>query len=108
MTEPTPEQIAAAQRRGLGVQHAARLRGATPEELDADADAFLAEIATYAPTPPTPPRSGGPRGRDVNSAPGSLTARAALHHERHGSAGEDDEKKRPSRPWWRDTGYRFT
>ncbi|WP_405766706.1 hypothetical protein OG539_16420 [Actinacidiphila glaucinigra] len=107
MTEPTPEQTAAAQRKGLDVHHAARLRGTTAEELDADADAFLAEIATFAPPPPAPPRSGGPRGGDVDGhGSGSVAAGAELYRSRN-PRDEDNEAKRPARPWWRANGYRF-
>lgn len=61
MTEPTPEQLAAGQPKGLTPVMCSYLRGETPEELSADADAFLAEFA-----PPAPPAPvflvGGPRG----------------------------------------------
>lgn len=96
MTEPTPEQLAAGEPKGLSPVLCARLRGETPEELSADADAFLAEFAP--PAPPAPPAFlvGGPRGVDVGNgaAPGTPAYGAALYRAKHGL---DDEGNRPER-----------
>ncbi|MFG2769782.1 hypothetical protein [Streptomyces sp. NPDC048350] len=94
MPEPTPEQLEAGAAHGLTPPMCAYLRGETPEELSADAVAFLAAFGQ--PAPPAP-RSGGNRGPDVSSrgASGSVSAGAALYRERHGL---DDESKRPDKP----------
>lgn len=80
--EPTPEQLAAGEPKGLSPEMCARLRGETPEELSADADAFLAEWAPPAP-PVSYPRSGGPRGPEVATGSG-ISHGAALYRTRHG------------------------
>ncbi|MGX1472402.1 UNVERIFIED_CONTAM: hypothetical protein RKD50_001210 [Streptomyces canus] len=89
--EPTHEQLAAGQPKGLTPQMCTYLRGATPDELSADADAFLAAFA-----PPAPPAVmvGGNRGVDVGSGngAGTLGAGAALYRERNGL---DDDGRRP-------------
>jgi hypothetical protein len=93
--EPTPEQLAAGEPKGLTPNMCARLRGETPEELSADADAFLAAFAP--PAPPAPVyRVGGPRGVDVNSSSHGQTvsAGAARYREKHGI---DDEGRREER-----------
>ncbi|MFF3166491.1 MULTISPECIES: hypothetical protein [unclassified Streptomyces] len=91
--EPTPEQLAAGQSKGLTPEMCARLSGATPEELSADADAFLAEF-----NPPAPPAPaylvGGPRGTDVSGHTGrTLAAGAEAYYAKYGAP--DDEDKRP-------------
>jgi hypothetical protein len=91
MAEPTPEQLAAGTPHGLTPEACARLNGATPEELEADASAFVAE---FTPPPPPAPRSGGPRGVDVSSNGRTVSAGAALYRERHGL---DDDGKRPEK-----------
>ncbi|MFF9849956.1 hypothetical protein [Streptomyces litmocidini] len=95
MSDPTPEQLAAGEAHGLTPPMCAFLRGETPEELSADAVAFLEAFGTLEPPVPAP-RSGGPRGVDVasNGGRGSLTAGAALYRERHGL---DEDGKRPDR-----------
>ena len=92
MPEPTPEQLEAGQAKGLTPEMCSRLRGTTPEELSADADAFLTEF-----TPPTPPAPahlvGGPRGVDVGGNGGrTLRGGAARYRERHGL---DEDGRRP-------------
>jgi hypothetical protein len=89
--EPTPEQLAAGQSKGLTPVMCTRLRGQTPEELSADADAFLTE---FTPPAPSAPRVGGNRGVDVAGGNGSGTvgAGAALYRDRNGL---DDEGRRP-------------
>ncbi|WP_406055813.1 hypothetical protein OG462_07890 [Streptomyces sp. NBC_01077] len=67
------------------------LRGETPEELQADAVAFLEAFGT--PEPPAPVyRSGGPRGSDVGSGGRGVSDGAALYRERHGL---DEDGRRP-------------
>lgn len=73
---------------GLTAEQSARLQGATPEELTADATAFAAELGAANSAPPTP-RSGGNQGPDVGSV-GGVAAGAALYRERHGVS--DDER----------------
>ncbi|OIJ90896.1 hypothetical protein [Streptomyces colonosanans] len=91
MNEPTPEQLAAGEPKGLTPEMCARLRGETREELSVDADAFLTEF-----TPPAPvSRSGGARGVDVSSnGARTSTGGAARYRERHGL---DDDGRRPER-----------
>ncbi|ROQ27119.1 hypothetical protein EDD98_6776 [Streptomyces sp. PanSC19] len=93
MNEPTPEQLAAGEAHGLTPAMCARLRGDTPDELQADAVAFVEAFGT--PAPPAPVyRSGGPRGSDVGSTRGSVSAGAELYRERHGL---DEDGKRPEK-----------
>ncbi|MFI2431863.1 hypothetical protein [Streptomyces sp. NPDC018693] len=107
--EPTPEQLAAGQPKGLTPEMCARLRGETPEELSADADTFLTEWAPQAPPAPTP-RSGGNRGSDVGSGSGTVSGGAARYRQRHGL---DEDGRRPERRQadsdgrnpWRENGY---
>ncbi|MFH8803221.1 hypothetical protein ACH4F6_27070 [Streptomyces sp. NPDC017936] len=80
--EPTPEQLAVGEPKGLTPAMCSRLRGETPEELEADADAFLSEFTPVTPLPPAI-RSGGPRGVDVGSR-GGVNRGAALYRARHG------------------------
>ncbi|MEU2116037.1 hypothetical protein ABZ567_10345 [Streptomyces sp. NPDC016459] len=69
------------------------LRGETPEELSADAVAFLEAFGI--PEPPAPVyRSGGPRGVDVGSGGRGVSAGAALYRDRHGL---DEDGKRPAK-----------
>ncbi|MEW2257247.1 hypothetical protein [Streptomyces sp. NPDC047869] len=89
MTEPTPEQLAAGQPKGLTPEMCVFLRGENPEELGTSADAFLSLLATQ--TPPPAPRSGGTRGTDVN-APQGVAAGAEAYRRKHGL---DDEGRRP-------------
>ncbi|OEJ57889.1 hypothetical protein BGM19_07840 [Streptomyces agglomeratus] len=103
MTEPTPEQLAAGAEKGLSPLVCARLRGETPEELSADAEAFVE--AWGEPTPPVPVRRvGGPRGVDVGGGNGSSTigAGAALYRERHGI---DEDESGPVRNPFAINGY---
>ncbi|MGW1928268.1 hypothetical protein [Streptomyces sp. NPDC001919] len=95
MNEATPEQRAAGEAHGLTPPMCAFLRGETPEELQADAVAFLAAFGT--PEPPAPaPRSGGPRGVDVasNGGRGTIAAGVALFRERNGL---DEDGRRPEK-----------
>lgn len=91
--EPTPEQLAAGEPKGLTPAMCAYLRGTTPEELSADADAFLEAFGSPAPPPPPAFRVGGPRGVDVDSGNHGRTvsAGAARYREKHGL---DDEGRR--------------
>ncbi|MGW3989082.1 hypothetical protein [Streptomyces sp. NPDC004830] len=93
--EPTPEQLAAGEPKGLTPDMCARLRGESPEELSADADAFLTEFTP--PAPPAPPvvLHGGPRGVDVASSGGrSVSGGAERYRLKHGI---DDEGRRAER-----------
>ncbi|MCX4825116.1 hypothetical protein OG883_35700 [Streptomyces sp. NBC_01142] len=96
MAEATPEQLSAGEPHGLTPELCARLRGETPDELSADAEAFVEAWGTPAPPPALPPRVGGPRGGDVGSgnARGTVGAGAALYRERQGI---DEDGKRPER-----------
>jgi hypothetical protein len=68
--------------KGLTPAQAARLQGSTKEELEADADAYLAEVKHAGGTTP-PPRSGGNRGSDVG-ATSSVSAGAERYAQKHG------------------------
>ncbi|MFG3014296.1 hypothetical protein ACGFZB_28535 [Streptomyces cinerochromogenes] len=71
--------------KGLTPAQAARLQGATKEELEADADALLtlfgASTGSGGTTPP--PRSGGSRGSDVGATK-SVSAGAERYAQKHG------------------------
>lgn len=88
--EPTTEQELAQARAelarlraglaaGLTPDQSARLQGSTPEELEADAKAFAAELGAGA---PAGNQSGGPRGGDVD-APTGVAAGAAAYQRKH-------------------------
>ncbi|GLV73457.1 hypothetical protein ACH4VS_05110 [Streptomyces hygroscopicus] len=64
---------------GLTPEQSARLQGSTPEELEADARAFAAELGAGA---PAGNQSGGPRGGDVD-APTGVAAGAAAYQRKH-------------------------
>ncbi|MFJ2417271.1 hypothetical protein [Streptomyces brevispora] len=95
LTGPTLElaQLQAALAAGVPAEHAARLRGATADELAADAAEFVAAFVTAAPAPPAPraPRAGGDRGPDVQGS-GTLTHGAERYRQR---AGLDEKGNRP-------------
>ncbi|WP_327322265.1 hypothetical protein OG735_07045 [Streptomyces sp. NBC_01210] len=92
MAEPTTEQLAAGQAKGLTPAQCSYLRGETPDELSADADALLTE---FAPPPPPAIRSGGPRGGDVAStSPGTVSAGVAMYRQKHGL---DEDGNRPEK-----------
>ncbi|WP_432019885.1 hypothetical protein [Streptomyces sp. 1222.5] len=83
MAEPTPEQLAAGQPKGLTPEMCVFLRGESAEELGTSADAFLSLLASQTPAPPAP-RSGGPRGGDVSGhTAGSLAAGAEAYRAKH-------------------------
>ncbi len=88
--EPTPEQqrdaavaelarLRAGLAAGLTPEQSARLQGSTPEELEADARAFAAEIGAGA---PAGNQVGGSRGVDVDAATG-VAAGAAAYQRKH-------------------------
>ncbi|MGW0419471.1 hypothetical protein [Streptomyces sp. NPDC003015] len=83
--EPNPElelaRLRAGLAAGLTVDQSARLQGATPEELTADATAFAAELGAVNSGAPNA-RSGGNQGPDVSS-PTGVAAGAALYDEKH-------------------------
>ncbi|MEU0813070.1 hypothetical protein [Streptomyces mirabilis] len=101
MSELTPEQphpavlelarLRAGLTVGLTVEQSARLQGATPEELAADATAFATELGAANPAPPSP-LSGGNQGPDVATV-GAVAAGAALYRAKHGL---DDDGRRPA------------
>ncbi|MFE1935394.1 hypothetical protein ACFW95_34495 [Streptomyces sp. NPDC059474] len=64
---------------GLTPEQSARLQGSTPEELEADAKAFAAELGAGA---PAGSQVGGPRGVDVD-APTGVAAGAAAYQRKH-------------------------
>ncbi|MFJ2737314.1 hypothetical protein [Streptomyces sp. NPDC087317] len=79
---------------GLTPEQSARLAGTTPEELEADAQAFAVELGAAAP-PSGTSRSGGARGTDVPSnGARTVSGGAARYRERHGL---DDDGRRPER-----------
>ncbi|MEY2241593.1 hypothetical protein AB8A21_01305 [Streptomyces sp. BF23-18] len=93
MTEQNPEQphpavLALARLRagltaGLTVEQSARIQGATPEEMTADATAFAAELNVTTPAAPAP-LVGGPRGSDATGhTAGSVAAGAAEYERKH-------------------------
>ncbi|MFD7461329.1 MULTISPECIES: hypothetical protein [unclassified Streptomyces] len=94
--EPTPEQLAAGEPKGLTPAMCAYLRGETPEELSADANAFLSAFAPPAPPAPPAPRSGGNRGPDVASTGSGVAAGAARYRADHGI--DEDGRREPTRP----------
>ncbi|MEU3986190.1 hypothetical protein AB0F77_40045 [Streptomyces sp. NPDC026672] len=75
--------------KGLTIAQANRLSGSTKEELEADADAYLAEIGQTGSGngqgngAGTQQRSGGNRGSDVGSGAKTVTAGADLYRQRH-------------------------
>ncbi|AEI11824.1 hypothetical protein [Cellulomonas gilvus] len=73
-------EVAAA--KGLDLQLAPRLTGATKAELEADAEALKALIPTTAPTPKPDPSQGGGGGADKAT---SVAAGRSLFAERHPS-----------------------
>ncbi|WP_086768738.1 hypothetical protein [Streptomyces bobili] len=89
MTEQTPEhpavlelaRVRAGLAAGLSVAQSARLQGATPEELAADAASFATELNAANPTT-SGPLVGGSRGTDVGSATG-VAAGAAEYERKH-------------------------
>ncbi|MEV6537213.1 hypothetical protein AB0M86_48080 [Streptomyces sp. NPDC051639] len=88
---------------GLTPEQSARLNGATPEELQADATAFAAELGAANPAG-SAPRSGGNQGPDVVTV-GAVAAGAALYRAKHGL---DDDGRRPERrPVTNDGGNPF-
>lgn len=104
--ELTPEQerdnalnavarLTAGLRAGLTPDQSERLRGTTPEELEADAVAFAAMLPT-APAAPSGVRVGGARGVDVDgTGTGTVAAGVAAYRERHG-IGEDGRRPAPT------------
>ncbi|MEU3986248.1 hypothetical protein AB0F77_40380 [Streptomyces sp. NPDC026672] len=75
---------------GLTPEQSARLQGFSADELEADAQAFAAELGLVAPAI----RSGGDRGVDVSGhTAGSVAAGADLYRQRHGSP---DDERRPA------------
>jgi hypothetical protein len=88
-------RVRAALAAGLTYEHGVRLQGSTPEELEADAVAFAAELSAAAPVLPVI-RSGGPQGPDVGNGAGAGTvgAGAAAYRAKHGL---DDHGNRPER-----------
>ncbi|MFB7713619.1 hypothetical protein [Streptomyces sp. NPDC056105] len=98
---PHPAELALARLRagftaGLTVEQSARIQGTTEEELTADATALAAELGAANSTPPGP-RTGGPRGVDVNNGAGAgtLGAGAAAYRTKHGL---DEDGRRSERP----------
>ncbi|MFE6128843.1 hypothetical protein ACFQ6Q_11310 [Streptomyces sp. NPDC056437] len=91
MEEATTEQLAAGEPKGLTPEMCAYLRGETPDELGASADAFLAAFSV---AQPPSPRSGGHRGPDVRSTSGTTSAGAELYREKHGL---DEDGNRPEK-----------
>lgn len=84
-------RLKVALKKGLTLEQAERLRGSTPEELEADADTLLSLFGgsdsgqgTGGTTSP-PPRSGGNRGGDVGN-PGSISAGADRYAQKHGKS----------------------
>lgn len=75
-------RVRAALAAGLTFEHGVRLQGATPEELEADAIAFAAEITAANPTP-SAPRAGGARGVDVGNGAGTVTGGAERYRQKH-------------------------
>lgn len=72
----------------LTVAQAERLRGATKEELEADADAYLVEVGGSGAGNGVQggsgtPRSGGNRGGDVGGSKATTATGADLYRERH-------------------------
>ncbi|MFI2029120.1 hypothetical protein [Streptomyces buecherae] len=65
---------------GLTPDQSARLRGSTPEEIEADARAFAADLGAGA---PPPPRVGGVRGVDVGNGAGTVAGGAERYRQRH-------------------------
>ncbi|KPC89950.1 hypothetical protein ADL27_38705 [Streptomyces sp. NRRL F-6602] len=74
-------RITVAADKGLTPAQAARLRGTTKEELEADADALKALFGTTTPAPS--PRSGGPQGGDVGGTT-TVTAGADRYRQKYG------------------------
>ncbi|MET9409703.1 hypothetical protein ABZX90_28630 [Streptomyces sp. NPDC002935] len=101
MTEQNPEQphpavlelarLHAGLAAGLTVEQSARLNGATPEELTADATAYAAEMSAVNSVTPTT-GSGGDRGGNVGATAGSLAAGVAEYRAKHGL----DDERRPT------------
>lgn len=101
MTEQTPEQphpavlelarLRAGLVAGLTPEQSARLNGATPEELTADATAYATELGAVN-SASSAPRSGGNQGPDVATATG-VQAGAALYRAKNGL---DDDGRRPA------------
>ncbi|MFF4475469.1 hypothetical protein ACFY1A_00275 [Streptomyces sp. NPDC001520] len=88
--DPTPEQqrdaavaelarLRAGLAAGLTPEQSVRLQGSTPEELEADATAFAAELGAGA---PAGNQSGGPRGVDVGGATG-VAGGAEAYRKKH-------------------------
>ncbi len=71
--------------KGLTSAQVNRLQGSTKEELEADADAYLAELGTVGQGGSSggTPRSGGARGSDVNTT-STVTAGAERYRAKHG------------------------
>jgi hypothetical protein len=75
--------------KGLTLAQANRLSGSTQAELEADADAYLAEVGsggtggTGGQGGTTLPRSGGPRGDDAGDGKKTTATGAELYRQRH-------------------------
>ncbi|MEV6684455.1 hypothetical protein AB0N28_03770 [Streptomyces sp. NPDC051130] len=78
----TALRLEVATAKGLTARQAERLRGATREELEADADDLLTTFGTPAPQG-SAGRSGGPRGSEVGGTK-SVSTGAERYRERHG------------------------
>ncbi|CAO0836109.1 hypothetical protein ACTFBT_01325 [Streptomyces microflavus] len=77
-------RITVAATKGLTPKQAARLKGSTKEELEADADELLKDFAPSTLGTTTPPPQGGNRGGDVGGSTRTTATGAELYRERHG------------------------